>query len=79
VGRWAFAHGFVQFSKLTISVVLKVAGLPEPSQQKPNDTMPFLFSRLNTRLLLTNSQWQRGEKDENNNFRINSGDAYCCL
>jgi len=24
--------------------VLKVAGLPEPSQNKPDDTIPFLFS-----------------------------------
>ena len=44
MGRWVYAHGFVQFLKLTTSVVLKVAGLPEPSQQKPDDTMPFLLS-----------------------------------
>ena len=44
MGRWAFAHGFDQSFGLTISVVLKTAGLPEPSLQKPSDTMPFLFS-----------------------------------
>jgi hypothetical protein len=44
VGRWAYARGFVQFLKLTISVVLRIAGLPEPSKHKPSDTMPFSFS-----------------------------------
>ena len=44
MGRWAYARGFVQFLKLTISVVLRIAGLPEPSIHKPSDTMPFLFS-----------------------------------
>jgi hypothetical protein len=43
VGRWAFAHGFDQSFGLTISIVLKIAGLPEPSKHKPSDTMPFLF------------------------------------
>jgi hypothetical protein len=43
VGRWVYAHGFDQSFGLTISVVLKIAGLPEPSLHKPSDTMPFLF------------------------------------
>ena len=41
MGRWAFAHGFDQSFGLTISVVLKIAGLPEPPMHKPSDTMPF--------------------------------------
>ena len=45
MGRWAFAHGFDQSFGLTISVVLKIAGLPEPSKYKPSDTMPFFVSR----------------------------------
>ena len=45
MGRWAYARGFVQFLKLTISVVLRIAGLPEPSIHKPSDTMPFFVFR----------------------------------
>ena len=45
MGRWAFAHGFDQSFGLTISVVLKVAGLSEPPMHKPSDTMPFFVSR----------------------------------
>ena len=51
MGRWAYARGFVQFLKLTISVVLRIAGLPEPSIHKPSDTMPFLFSEKCMKLL----------------------------
>ena len=43
MGRWAFARGFVQPLVLTISVVLRIAGLPEPSIHKPCDFAPFLF------------------------------------
>lgn len=46
MGRWAFAHGFDQSFGLTISVVLKIAGLPEPSKHKPSDTIPLLFSEI---------------------------------
>jgi hypothetical protein len=52
VGRWAYARGFVQFLKLTISVVLRIAGLPEPSIHKPSDTIPFLFSGKKSMKLL---------------------------
>ena len=45
MGRWAFAHGFDQSFGLTISVVLKIAGLPEPSKHKPSDTMLFCFPK----------------------------------
>lgn len=45
MGRWAFAHGFDQSFGLTISVVLKIAGLPEPSKHKPSDTMPFFAEK----------------------------------
>jgi hypothetical protein len=38
VGRWAYAHG-----EYSLTVVLKVAGLPEPPDNEPSDTMPFLF------------------------------------
>jgi len=36
VGRWAFAHG-----EFSLTVVLKVAGLPEPPDNEPSDTIPF--------------------------------------
>lgn len=51
MGRWAYARGFVQFLKLTISVVLRIAGLPEPSIHKPSDTIPFLFYEKSVKLL----------------------------
>jgi len=38
VGRWAFAHG-----EFSLTVVLKVAGLPEPPDNEPSDTILFLF------------------------------------
>ena len=44
MGRWAFAHGFVCLS-VNKSVVLKVAGLPEPPDNEPSDTMPFYFPK----------------------------------
>jgi len=40
VGRWVYAHG-----EFSLTVVLKVAGLPEPPDNEPNDTIPFLFSK----------------------------------
>jgi hypothetical protein len=49
--------------------VLKIAGLPEPSKHKPNDTMPFLFSKkygirtvFRIRPLLADCLWQKGAK-----------------
>jgi hypothetical protein len=56
VGRWAFARGFVQPLVLTISVVLRIAGLPEPSIHKPSDTMPFLFSENVWSLVILNER-----------------------
>ena len=45
VGRWALARGYVGLFWLTIAVVLEVAGLPEPPDNEPSDTMPFFVSR----------------------------------
>ena len=56
MGRWAFARGFVQSLVLTISVVLRIAGLPEPSIHKPSDTMPFLFSENVWSLVILNER-----------------------
>ena len=43
VGRWALARGYVGLFWLTIAVVLEVAGLPEPPDNVPSDTMPFFL------------------------------------
>ena len=43
VGRWALARGYVGLFWLTIAVVLEVAGLPEPPDNEPSDTMPFFL------------------------------------
>ena len=43
MGRWALARGYVGLFWLTIAVVLEVAGLPEPPDNEPSDTMPFFL------------------------------------